>query len=231
MTPTENDLKANFRVLTAERVFTAALELADAAGIETLTMRRLATHLGVKPMTMYHYVSGKEAIVDAIVDRVFAEIELPPTDTGWKDAIRRRCLSAREVLRRHPWAPPLMESRTNPGLATLRHHEAVLACLRRGGLSLPLTAHAYAILDSFLYGFALQEANLPFGGAEEIGSLADDIVLSLPNDEFPYLAEFTAGHVLQPGYSFGASFEVGLGILLDGIEAASRQRPSVERQS
>jgi hypothetical protein len=120
-----------------------------------------------------------------------------------------------------------MESRTSPGPATLRHHDAVLGCLRRGGLSLELTAHAYAVVDSYVYGFALQEANLPFHGDEEIGELADTIIEPLPVDEFPSLVEFTTGHVLQPGYRFGDSFEFGLDLLLDGIEgAAGRSSPA-----
>ena len=113
-----------------------------------------------------------------------------------------------------------MESRSSPGPATLRHHDAVLGCLRRGGLSLATTAHAYAILDSFVYGFALQEAGLPFHGDEEIGELAGGIVEPLPAGEYPHLVEFTTEHVMRPGYRFGDSFELGLDLLLDGIAAA-----------
>ncbi len=206
--------------LNAPRVLDAAMALADRIGVDSLTIRRLAAELGVKPMTIYHHVPNKEAIIDGIVDAVFAEIELPPADADWRSGIRRRCLSAREVLARHPWAPPLMESRTSPGEATLRHHDAVLGCLRSGGLSLDLTAHAYAIIDSYLYGFALQEAGLPFHGDEEIGELAEELIEPLPIEDYPNLTEFTAEHVLSPGYSFGASFEFGLDLLLAGIESA-----------
>ena len=122
--------------LTRDRVLEGAIALADEIGIEAFTIRRLAAELDVKPMTIYHHVPGKEAIIDGMVDLVFAEIELPATGVDWRTAIRGRCRSAREVLRRHPWAPPLMESRTTPGPATLRHHDAVLGCLRRGGLSI-----------------------------------------------------------------------------------------------
>jgi AcrR family transcriptional regulator len=207
--------------LTRDRVLDGAMALADRIGIEPFTIRKLASELDVKPMTIYHHVPGREAIIDGIVDAVFAEIELPPTDLDWSAAIRRRCTSAREVLARHPWAPPLMESRTSPGPATLRHHDAVLGCLRRGGLSLPTTAHAYAILDSYVYGFALQEAGLPFHGDEDIGDLAGEIVGPLPAGEFPHLVEFTTEHVMQPGYRFGDSFEFGLDLLLEGIAAAA----------
>jgi AcrR family transcriptional regulator len=169
-------------------------------------------------MSIYHYLPSKEAIIDGIVDLVFSEIDLPPVDDDWKSAIRQRCISARVVLARHPWAPPLMESRTSPGPATLGHHDAVLGCLRRGGLSWEMTAHAYAVIDSYVYGFALQEANLPFQGGEQIGDLAEAILESLPADDFPNLVEFTTEHALQPGYAFGNSFEFGLDLLLDGID-------------
>ncbi|MCB0913517.1 MAG: TetR/AcrR family transcriptional regulator C-terminal domain-containing protein, partial [Propionibacteriaceae bacterium] len=140
-------------------------------------------------------------------------------DLPWREAIRHRCRSARAVLRRHPWAPPLMESRQNPGPATLAHHEAVLACLRRGGLDWQLVAHAYALLDAFVYGFALQEASLPFEGTGEIAGLAEGIIDAFPDGAYPTFVEFTTRHVLQPGYSFGVSFEFGLDLLLDGIDS------------
>lgn len=207
--------------LTKERVLQGALGLADEIGVEAFTMRRLAAALGVKPMTIYHHVPGKEQILDGIVDMVFAQIELPPAGLAWKGAIRRRCISAREVLRRHPWAPPLMESRTSPGPASLRHHDAVIGCFRQGGLSIAMTAHAYAIVDAFVYGFALQEASLPFGGQEEIGAIAEQIIAALPAETYPYFTELTTHHVLQPGYGFGQSFDVGLDLILDGLERAA----------
>lgn len=187
----------------------------------SFTIRRLADELGVKPMTIYHHVPNKEAIIDGMVDRVFAEIDLPPNDLHWKAAMRHRCVSARGVLLRHPWAPPLMESRTNPGPATLLHHDTVLGCLRRGGLSYELIAHAGAVLDSYVYGFTMQETNLPFGGSEQIGELAEAVIEAMPQDEYPNMVEFTVNHVLKPGYSFSASFDFGLDVLLDGLEAAA----------
>ncbi|MEZ5144595.1 MAG: TetR/AcrR family transcriptional regulator [Acidimicrobiales bacterium] len=212
--------------LTKERVLRGGLALADRIGIEPFTIRRLAAELGVKPMTIYHHVAGKEAIIDGMVDLVFAEIDLPPTDLDWRSAMQHRCRSARAVLRHHPWAPPLMESRTTPSPHTLRHHEAVLACFREAGFSLALTAHAYAIVDSYVYGFALQEAHLPFHGGEAIGDLAEAIVAPLPADEYPRLIELTRDHVLQPGYDFGDSFELGLDLLLDGLAAAASAAPA-----
>lgn len=218
MSPTD---RASRTPLTSTRVLDGAITLADRVGIEQFTIRKLAAELDVKPMTIYHHVPTKEAILDGMVDVVFGEIDLPSAEADWKPAIRERCISMRAVLARHPWAAPLMESRTNPGPATLRHHDAVLGCFRRGGLSVAMTANAYAIVDSYVYGFALQEANLPFGGSEDIGELAESIVEPLPADEYPNLVELTTDHVLQPGYSFGSSFGLGLNLLLDGLDAAA----------
>jgi AcrR family transcriptional regulator len=207
--------------LSAGRVLEAAIRLADRIGIEKLTIRKLAVELDVKPMAIYHHVANKEAIVNGMVEAVFAEIDVPPVEDDWKTAMRRRCVSMHEVLLRHPWAPPLMESRPSPGPALLHHHDAVLGCLRRGGLPLPWAAHAYAVLDSYVFGFAMQQANLPFGGDQPIGDLADAIISAIPADQYPYLREFTADHALQPSYRFGDSFEVGLDLLLDGLGAAA----------
>ncbi len=218
-------IAAKRQPLTRAKVLDGALALADRIGIESLTIRRLAEELGVKPMTIYHYLPGKDAIIDGIVDMVFAEVALPPAELDWTAAIRVRTASMREVLARHPWAAGLMETRTSPGPASLRHHEAVLESLRSGGLPLDLTAHAYAIIDSFVYGFALQEATLPFGGDTPIADLAEEIIVPLSIDEFPRLTELTVEYVMKPGYAFGNSFDVGLDLILEGLarRAASAQ--------
>jgi AcrR family transcriptional regulator len=208
--------------LTPERVLVGALALADEIGIDDLTIRRLAEALEVKPMTIYHHVANKDAIIDGMVDLVFAEIELPDPNLDWRTAIRRRCASARTVLARHRWAAPYMESRTSPGPATLTHHDAVLGCLRRG-MSLEMAAHAYALLDAFVYGFALQEATLPATGGEEMAALAGEIAEHFPLDAYPHLAELTVEHVLQPGYDFAKEFDFGLDLILDGLEHAARR--------
>ncbi len=210
--------------LTRERVLQGAVTLADEIGIEALTIRKLAVALGVKPMTIYHHVPSKEEIIDGMVEIVFSEIDLPPTDEDWKSAMRKRCISAREVLRRHPWAAPLMESRMSPGPANLGHHEAVLACLRRGGLSLQMTAHAYAILDGFVYGFCFDEAVLPAQGTgEEFAELTAEIAAAFDPDDYPHLVEFSTQHVFQPGYNFGDSFEFGLDLIIEGLGEASKR--------
>jgi AcrR family transcriptional regulator len=203
--------------LTRQRIIDAAIVLADEIGIHPLTIRRLATALGVKPMALYHHVSSKDDILDGMIDAVFAEIELPVGEPDWRAGMRARCRSARVVLARHPWAAAMMDGRVNPGPATLTHHNAVLGCLR-SSLSLPMTAHAYAMIDAYVYGFALQEAALPFNTDDEAAELAETMLAGVPEDAYPHLAELTLHHVLQPGYSFAAEFEFGLELILDALE-------------
>ena len=199
----------------------AAVTVADAGGLARLTIRSLAEELGVKPMSVYHYVANKDEILDGIVDIVFAEIELPAVDGDWRAEMLRRARSARAELRRHPWAIGLLESRNAPGPASLRHHDTVLAVLRAAGFSRAMTAHAYALIDSYTYGFALQEAGLPFDGPEMVGEVAEPIMERFTSGDYPHLVDMAVGYYLKPGYDFGDEFEFGIGLILDGLENAS----------
>jgi AcrR family transcriptional regulator len=209
--------------LTRERVLATAVALADRGGIGSLSMRKLAQELGVEAMSLYHHVANKDDILDGLVDVVFSEIDLPSGEEGWRAAMRRRAISAREALRRHPWATGLMESRPTPGAANLRHHDAVLGVLRGAGFPLELAAHAYSLLDSYIYGFALQEASLPFHTPEEAAQVAQAIMAEFPASEYPHLTEIAVDHVLQPGYDYGNEYLFGLDLILDGLERALDQ--------
>lgn len=201
--------------LTRDRVVRQALALADRDGIAVLTIRALAAECGVKPMAIYHHIASKEAILDAIVDAVFEEIYLPRADRPWREELAQRSRSMREALGRHPWALSLMEARRNPGPANLQGHEACLEVLRTHGFSLPATAHAYAVLDAFVYGFSLQEAML---GQIDLESSAPELIESMDLARYPRLMEFATQHVLAEDYSFASSFEVGLDLVLDALE-------------
>jgi AcrR family transcriptional regulator len=203
--------------LSRERVLRGAVAVADAGGIAGLTIRSLAQELGVKPMSVYHHVANKDEILDGIVDIVFSEIELPSIGGDWRAEMRRRAHSARAVLRRHPWAIGLLESRTSPGPATLRHHDVVLGTLRAAGFSLELTAHAYAMIDSYTYGFALQEAGLPFDGPETVTDVAEPIMERFTAGDYPHLVEMATEYYLRPGYDFADEFDYGLDLLLDAL--------------
>ena len=203
--------------LSRDSVLRQAVAVADGGGLASLTIRSLAQALGVRPMSVYHHVANKDEILDGIVDIVFSEIDLPAVGGEWRSELAGRARSARQVLRRHPWAVSLLESRTSPGPATLAHHDAVLGTLRTAGFTPELTAHAYALLDAFVYGFAVQEASLPFEGPDSVGEVAEPIMELMSSGQYPHMVEMAQDHYLQPGYDFGDEFEFGLGLILDAL--------------
>ena len=205
--------------LTRERVLRAAISLADRDGIESLSMRKLGQELGVEAMSLYNHVRNKVDMLDGMVDLVFSEIDLPANGVDWRVAMRKRAISARQALLRHPWAIGLMESRAAPGPATLRHHDAVLGSLRKAGFSVDLAAHAYSILDGYIYGFTLTELTLPFRNSE-VAEVAENIMEGFRPGEYPYLAEMAVDRATKPGYNYGDEFEYGLDLILDGIMRA-----------
>jgi AcrR family transcriptional regulator len=220
--PSKSETKPR-RPLTRERVLLGGVAFADGNGIASLSMRKLGEALGVEAMSLYNHVANKDALLDGMVDLVFGEIDLPSGGADWKAAMRERAQSARQALRRHPWAIALMSTRTSPGPATLRHHNAVIGSLRAAGFSIAMTAHAFSSLDSYIYGFALQEATLPLGDTEEeTVEVAQMMMAQVPADEYPHLTEFTTEHILQPGYDYGNEFEFGLDLILDGLEIRVR---------
>jgi AcrR family transcriptional regulator len=208
------------RRLSRERVLRTAIERADAGGLEALTMRTLAEMLEVAPMALYRHVADKDDLIDAMVDAVFTEVGLPAGGGDWKTAMRRRAIAIRDALARHRWAIGLMESRRHPGPANLRHHDAVLGRLRAAGFSVEMTAHAYSLLDSYIYGFALTTMNLPFDTSEEVAAVANGMLQPLPVNEYPNLVEYITEHAMQPGYDHGGEFEYGLEVILGGLERA-----------
>ena len=207
--------------MTRERILRAAISLADRDGIESLSMRKLGHELGVEAMSLYNHVRNKVDMLDGMVDIVFSEIDLPANGVDWRMAMRKRAISARQVLLRHPWAIGLMESRATPGPATLRHHDAVLGGLRKAGFSIDLAAHAYSILDGYLYGFTLTELTLPFRNSGEVAEVAGNILEGFRPGEYPYLAEMAVDRAMKPGYNYGDEFEFGLDLILEGIKKVS----------
>ena len=203
--------------LSTARVLQAAIALADKTGLEAFSMRGLAQELGVVPMALYKHVANKDELLDGIVDIVFSEIDAPSAEEDWRSALRLRAISAREALKRHPWAIGLMESR-HPGPANLRLHNAVMGCLREAGFSFQAAIHAYSVQDAYIYGFALQERDLAFETplsagqaarrrAERIGAL----------DDYPYLAEVVT-RLPDTGYDSDIEFAWGLDLILNGLD-------------
>ena len=205
--------------LNRERVLEAGVALADREGIEALSMRRLGQEVGVEAMSLYSHVRNKDELLNGMVDIVFSEIDLPAAGEDWPTAMRRRAISARHALKRHPWAIGLMESRAQPGPATLRHHDSVLRNLRLGGMSIEMAAHAYSLLDSYIYGFTLNEQSLPFDSSPaKVAEVAGNIMREMPAGEYPYLTEMAVEHAMKPGYDYGDEFEFGLKMIIDGLQ-------------
>jgi len=207
--------------LTRQRVFQAGVDLADRDGLGALTMRRLGAELGVEAMSLYKHVSNKEEILDGIVELVVGEIEIPPSGAPWKEAMRRRANSAREVLSRHSWAIGLLEARDSMGPTAMRYLDAILGSLRSAGFSIENAAHAFWILDSFVYGHVIQEARLPANpsaASESMGSIPEE---STP-DEYPHLVELEE-HALRSRYSYDSEFEFGLDLILEALDQTAMQ--------
>jgi AcrR family transcriptional regulator len=201
--------------MSRERVLDAAIRLADASGIESLTMRRLAQELGVEAMTLYYYVANKKDLLEGMSDLVAAEIELPPEDLDWRTATRRRAMSAHEVLARHPWASMLW-MRVMVGPARIRYMDAALGAYRRAGLSPQSTELAFHSVENHIVGYTIQEVNFPLE-SDDLATEARTFLEALPADEFPHLAEHIVQHLTHEDIG-GGDFEFGLELLLDGIE-------------
>jgi AcrR family transcriptional regulator len=198
-------------------VVRAAIALADSRGLASVTMRKAARKLGVEAMSLYHYVTDREDLLDGMVDSIIGEIQLPSGD-DWRTAMRQRAISARQVLLAHRWAIGVLDSRSAPGPLTLRHREAVLASLKGGGFSMAMTAHAFVVLDSFIYGFVLQEVSLPIVSTEEFSPMAETVLRDLPVEQYPNLNQMTLEFSQRPDYEFGNEYEVGLDLILDALE-------------
>jgi AcrR family transcriptional regulator len=227
----KNYSKSQSRVpLSRERVLEAAIRLADEGGIESLTMRRLARELGVEAMSLYNYVANKGDLVDAMVDLVVSDIELPSTSDAWDVAIRECAISAHEVLLRHPWSCSLVMSTTSLRIARnarVRYMEWLLGRLREAGFSADLTYHAYHALDSHILGFTLWElghsgAANAIRGDKDFADFAASFVRDLRAADYPYLAEHAEQHLeaFGGGGDSASGFEFGLDLILEGLERA-----------
>jgi AcrR family transcriptional regulator len=204
--------------LSRERILLAAMRLADEGGIEALSMRKLAQELGVKAMSLYNHVADKDDLLNGIVDIVVGEIEVPVLDIDWKTAMRRRAISAHEMLLRHPWAAIALMSRMNVGPMMLRYIDATLGCLREAGFSFEMADHAWNAIDSHIYGFTLQELNFPIRETDYSEAAAMGLSL-IPADKYPYMNQLTH-YVMDGRYDGIHDFEFGLELILNGLDIA-----------
>jgi AcrR family transcriptional regulator len=204
--------------LSRDRIVREAVRLADRNGIEGLSMRKLAEQLHAAPMALYRHVANKEDLLDGMVDVLYGEVETPQ-GIGWKAALRQRATAMRATLLRHPWAVGVMESRS-PGPANLRYHNAGIACLRgEAGLPIRTAIDAYNLMDSYLYGFALQEKTLPGNIAAEAEARRETLSRTNPSlaTTYPYLIEVVE-ELGASGYDYTEQFERGLEHILNAID-------------
>ncbi|HEX4743989.1 MAG TPA: TetR/AcrR family transcriptional regulator C-terminal domain-containing protein [Candidatus Limnocylindria bacterium] len=217
--------------LSRERVLRAALELADRDGIAALSMRNLAHQLGIEAMSLYHYVERKEDLLAGLGDMVMQEIELPSAAPGeWKSAVRRMAVSYHAALGRHSWYHGLAPTGTSVGPATLAYMEWVLGTLRRGGFSARLTHHAYHILDSHIVGSSKWEAGIKASlSKQDLPDLAKRVLERVPADRFPYFHEHAQQHIGGATKGDKRPFELGLDLILDGLDRLRDERPKRRR--
>lgn len=196
----------------------AAIELADEAGLEGLTMRALGQRLGVEAMTLYYHVGRKDDLLAGLTDAVVAEFALPSSAGEWRTELRRAAISAHEVLVRHPWAARLILSGPGVSAARLRHMDAILGCLRGAGFSADLTDHAYHALDSHIMGFTLWVVGMNLGTSDDVRAMAGAFLETLARDELPHLAEHIEQHLKPADPDAESEFVFGLDLILDGLE-------------
>ena len=201
--------------VSRDQVLAAALEIADEGGLAAVTMTNVGARLGVEAMSLYRHIGNKEEMLDGLVDRVYGEIEVPADATDWREALRRQAVSAHAVLNRHPWAIGVMESRAQPGPANLGHHDAMVGILFRAGFDGPSAVRVYNLLDSYIYGFALQEATLPFSSPEEMAEQSAQMLAGMA-DAYPNLAAVER-ELVGTGFVYAEEFEAGLDIILPAL--------------
>ena len=217
--------------LSRDRVLRAAVALADEAGIEAVSMRKLAEELGVVPMAPYKHVAGKDELLDGMVDIVVGEIDPPGDSAGWKSAARQRILSARRSMLRHPWAPAVIDSRTSPSPAMLAYLDSMIATFQAGGFSAGLTHHALHAMGSRLYGFSPDVLD----DSQRIDERTRAMLVRQMEDRYPHIADLLGAvyddqtSAIGQGCDDQIEFEFALDLLLDGLERHLRSDPAHRR--
>ncbi len=214
--------------LNDERVFKAAIHVADVEGLKAVTMRRLAEELGVEAMSLYYHVPNKEAVLDGMADALVREMLNAATELGgpdpeadWQGAMRARILAARSVMMQHKWAPQVFEARTQVSSTVMIYFNDLLGIMRAGGFSYDLAHHAMHALGSRSLGFT-QELFEPEEG-EEPGPEEEADLMEQMAETVPYLVQMMVEITHDdPEDTLGwcddeTEFKFGLDLILDGL--------------
>ncbi len=202
--------------LSATAIFEAALRLADAHGVDSLSMRKIALSLNVEAMSLYNHVQNKDSVIDGILGLVVSQFELPAIENHWKVSMHQRALSAHQVLLEHPWAAMLMISQVTVNPARLAWTEATIACLHHAGFSYPMADHAWNAIDNHIFGFTLQAVSAPVD-QDQYAAAAEHYLPVIPATTYPHLHAM-ATLISQGEHSGVNDFEFGLRLILDGLE-------------
>lgn len=215
MATSKNPKAAHRLTLDKATIVLKAVKLADEGGLDALSMRKLGLACAVEAMAIYHHFPSKEALIDSMIDSVHAEITAPKLHDDWKPALRQRAVSAVIAVSNHRWAAPLMESRQNPGTASMQLIDATVGCLRTAGFSVEMVAHTLSVVDAYTFGFAQQLR--PAETTEQSAQMGLDILAHFPFDAYPHVGELVTRHVVTAGYRTMEEFYYGLDLILDGI--------------
>jgi len=209
--------------LSRERILDTALALVDEEGIEALSMRKLGQALGYEAMSLYNHVANKDDVLDGILDLVLAETQPPSPEGGWAAAIRESAISVHRALRRHPWACSLLMTPGHIRPARLQYMDRLLGRLREAGFSPETTYHGYHVLDAHIFGFSLWQAGHA-DASVDLRAMEAGVERAIPSDEYPYLHEHGHQHLAEGPHREVSAFEVGLDLILDGLEKIRRTR-------
>jgi AcrR family transcriptional regulator len=210
--------------LSRQRALDAAVALADREGIEAVSMRNLASDLGVVPMALYKHVADKQDLLDGMVDTLVATYDPPEVDAHWKDAVRGRILSARRILLAHPWARQVIESRRRRTPTVLAYMDSLAGSFIVGGLSIDLTHHAMHALGHRIWGFSPEAFDEPEANAGPVDPVQREVQLRQMAAAYPNIAaialDATGGDLSAVGRSCDEQFEFefALDLLLDAFE-------------
>lgn len=205
--------------LTRDRIVRAGLQLADGSGVDAVTMRRVGQELGFEAMSLYRHVTGKDDLLNGMLDVVLEEWELPSDEEPWAQAVRASALSVHAALRRHPWAARLLMSGSHLRPARLGYMDSLLGTLRRGGFDADTTYHVYHLLDGHIFGFSLWE--IAYTSAEATDEeLVARFIATVPWDDYPHLTEHRDQHMSDGAHREVSAFEVGLDLILDGLQTS-----------
>jgi len=202
--------------LTRDRILRAALNLADTSGVESLTMRGLGENLGFEAMSLYHHVSNKDDVLDGILDLVLDESQPPLASGVWTASVRDSAISVHRALQRHPWACTILSSPARLRPARLRYMDSLLGRLRAAGFSADTTYHAYHVLDGFIFGFSMWEANHTYTEAET-SAMAAAFASTITASSYPHLVEHGQQHFSDGPIHDVSAFEFGLDLILNGL--------------